>query len=66
MATQISWGISFGEVLEMFTERVKSPIVTRAVTMVDEANRAGGRISDILLAAAYDAREIKALEGFAA
>ncbi len=63
MATQISWGISFGEVLEMFTERVKSPIVTRAVTMVDEANRAGGRISDILLAAAYDAREIKALEG---
>ena len=62
MATQISWGISFGEVLEMFTERVKSPIVTRAVTMVDEANRAGGRISDILLAAAYDAREIKALE----
>ena len=63
MATQISWGISFGEVLEMFTERVQSPIVTRAVTMVDEANRAGGRISDILLAAAYDAREIKALEG---
>jgi flagellar protein FlaJ len=30
--------------------------------MVDEANRAGGRISDILLAASFDAREIKALE----
>jgi len=62
MASQISWGVSFGEVLEMFTERVTSPIVTRAVRMVDEANRAGGRISDILLAASYDAREIKALE----
>ena len=62
MAAQISWGISFGEVLEMFTERVTSPIVTRAVRMVDEANRAGGRISDILLAASFDAREIKALE----
>tara|TARA_B110000438_G_scaffold215512_1_gene207862 strand:+ start:2092 stop:3330 length:1239 start_codon:yes stop_codon:yes gene_type:complete len=62
MASQISWGISFGEVLEMFTERVTSPIVTRAVRMVDEANRAGGRISDILLAASFDAREIKALE----
>ena len=62
MASQISWGISFGEVLEMFTERVTSPIVTRAVRMVDEANSAGGRISDILLAASFDAREIKALE----
>ena len=62
MASQISWGVSFSEVLEMFTERVTSPIVTRAVRMVDEANRAGGRISDILLAASYDAKEIKALE----
>ncbi len=62
MSSQISWGVSFGEVLEMFTERVTSPIVTRAVRMVDEANKAGGKISDILLAASYDAREIKALE----
>jgi len=62
MSSQISWGVSFGEVLAMFTERVTSPIVTRAVRMVDEANKAGGKISDILLAASYDAREIKALE----
>ena len=62
MAAQISCGISFGECLDMFHERVTSPIVTRAVRMVDEANRAGGRISDILLAASFDAREIKALE----
>ena len=62
MSSQISWGVSFGEVLGMFTERVTSPIVTRAVRMVDEANKAGGKISDILLAASFDAREIKALE----
>lgn len=62
MSSQISWGVSFGEVLAMFTERVTSPIVTRAVRMVDEANKAGGKISDILLAASFDAREIKALE----
>ena len=64
MASQISWGVSFGEVLEMFTERVTSPIVTRAVRMVDEANRAGGRISDILLAASYDAKEISQRSNF--
>ena len=34
MSSQISWGVSFGEVLEMFTERVTSPIVTRVVRMV--------------------------------
>jgi len=62
MSTQLSWGVSFGEVMEMFSERVSSPVVTRAVRMVDEANKAGGKISDILLAASYDVREIKALE----
>ncbi len=62
MATQISWGVSFGEVLEMFTERVDSQIVKQAISMVDEANKAGGRISDILLAASYDAKEIKSLQ----
>ena len=62
MSTQLSWGVSFGEVMEMFAERVSSPVVTRAVRMVDEANKAGGKISDILLAASYDVREIKALE----
>ena len=62
MSTQLSWGVSFGEVMNMFSERVSSPVVTRAVRMVDEANKAGGKISDILLAAAYDVREIKALE----
>tara|TARA_Y100000588_G_scaffold394811_1_gene517440 strand:- start:371 stop:1555 length:1185 start_codon:yes stop_codon:yes gene_type:complete len=62
MSTQLSWGVSFGEVMNMFSERVSSPVVTRAVRMVDEANKAGGKISDILLAASYDVREIKALE----
>ena len=41
MSTQLSWGVSFGEVMNMFSERVSSPVVTRAVRMVDEANKAG-------------------------
>ena len=47
--------LATGEALPSFCNAV-------GVRMVDEANRAGGRISDILLAASYDAREIKALE----
>ena len=40
-----------------------SPLVHRAVSLVDEANKAGGKISDILVTAANDSREIKFLEG---
>lgn len=62
MATQLSWGISFTEVLNMFKERVKTKLIERSVSLVEQANRAGGKISDILMTAANDAREIKLLE----
>ena len=35
----------------------------RAITLIAEADRAGGKISDILVTAANDSREIKFLEG---
>ncbi len=62
MATQISWGIAFEDVLRLFADRVQTPLVERTVMMVAEANKAGGKISDILLTAAADAREIRFLK----
>jgi flagellar protein FlaJ len=65
MATQISWGIAFEDVLRLFrlfADRVRTPLVERTVMMVGEANKAGGKISDILLTAAADAREIRFLK----
>jgi len=62
MATQISWGIAFEDVLRLFADRVRTPLVERTVMMVAEANKAGGKISDILLTAAADAREIRFLK----
>ncbi|MCI0497817.1 MAG: type II secretion system F family protein [Thermoplasmata archaeon] len=62
MATQISWGIAFEDVLRLFADRVHTPLVERTVMMVGEANKAGGKISDILLTAAADAREIRFLK----
>ena len=35
----------------------------RAISLISEANRAGGKISDILVTAANDRRELKFLEG---
>jgi flagellar protein FlaJ len=63
MSDQLSWGVAFSDVLLMFADRVNTPLVKRAVSLVNEANRAGGKISDILVTAANDSREIKFLEG---
>ena len=59
MAAQVEWGIEFGEALERFADRVKTPLIDRTVALVVEAQRAGGNVVDILTAASDDAREIK-------
>ena len=56
-------GVAFGDVIVLFSERVGTPLVKRAISLIGEANRAGGKISDILVTAANDSREIKFLEG---
>ena len=62
MATQLSWGVAFSEVLRMFLERVHTGLIERSIALIEEANRAGGKISDILLNVAHDAQEIKMLD----
>ena len=63
MADQLSWGVAFGDVIDLFANRVGTPLVRRAISLIGEANKAGGKISDILVTAANDSREIKFLEG---
>ena len=63
MSDQLSWGIKFSDVMLQFAERVGTPLVKRAISLISEADRAGGKISDILVTAANDSREIKFLEG---
>ena len=62
MSDQLSWDVAFADVLDMFADRVGTPLVTRAISLIHEANKAGGKISDILVTAANDSREIKFLE----
>ncbi len=62
MATQVSWGVAFHEVLKMLSGRIKSPLVNRSVALIEEADKAGGKISDVLATASNDAREIKWLQ----
>lgn len=62
MAHQVSWGTPFTDSLRMFSARVQTPIITRAIALIVKATSAGGNARDVLSAAARDAREIKALQ----
>lgn len=62
MAHQLSWGSTFPDALRLFSERVGTPLVTRAVSLIIKATEAGGNVKDVLAAAARDSREIKSLE----
>lgn len=59
MAAQVEWGVEFGDALERFAQRTKTPLIDRTVALVVEAQRAGGNVVDVLTAASDDAREIK-------
>ncbi|MCA1811528.1 MAG: type II secretion system F family protein [Halobacteriales archaeon] len=63
MAAQVEWGIDFGDALARFAVRCKTPLIDRTVSLVVEAQRAGGNVTDILTAASEDAREIKQIVG---
>lgn len=59
MAAQVDWGVDFGDALTRFATRTKTPLIDRTVSLIVEAQRAGGSMVDILTAASEDAREIK-------
>jgi flagellar protein FlaJ len=57
MAAQIQWGVTAGETLRMFAERVNTPMVRRVVTIVVKASDAGGSVADVLTMVAHDTKE---------
>jgi flagellar protein FlaJ len=62
MAMQVSWGVSASRALDMFAERVNTPLVKRSVTLINEASSAGGNVSNVIDAAAKDTREIQIMK----
>lgn len=62
MDSSMSWGVSFEDTLINFSKRINTSLVSRSVALITQANRAGGRVSSVLEAAARDASEIKLLQ----
>ncbi|MCC7571776.1 MAG: type II secretion system F family protein [Candidatus Methanofastidiosum sp.] len=61
MASKISWGIPFDEVLTSFADKVKSDNIQGTVSLIVIAHHAGGNIIKILESAAESARMMRGL-----
>ncbi len=59
MSIQLSWGVAFNEVLKGLADTLNTRLVHRSVSLILEANKAGGKISDVLLTASHDTNEIR-------
>ncbi|MDI3483389.1 MAG: archaeal flagellar protein FlaJ [Candidatus Methanomethylophilaceae archaeon] len=62
MAAQIEWGVPAPEALQLFVDRVRTPLVERMIAIIIKANNAGGNVSDVLGMVARDAREARLME----
>ena len=54
MATQLEWGVPVAHALNLFEQRVPTPLVKRVVSIVTRANDAGGNVADVLTMVAHD------------
>jgi archaeal flagellar protein FlaJ len=59
MASQLEWGVPVARALELFQERVPTPLVQRVVSIITRANEAGGGVADVLTMVAHDTREVQ-------
>lgn len=62
LGNQISLGIPVNKALENFANDVNNPVISRAVTLISEAERAGGEIDYILQSVAESISEIEKLK----
>jgi len=62
LANQLSMGIVLTKAFEVFSGETKSPVISRAVSLISEAERAGGKIDTILDSVARSVNQIEQLK----
>src|SRR2546425_5020335 len=62
MAAQISWGVPATEALRLLSDRVKTPMVGRIVSIIVKSSDAGGDVADVLAMVSHDAKETQLTE----
>ena len=56
IVSSMLWGENFFELLEDFSRKIGSPLISRAITLIKEGFNVGGDLSDVLLNASQDIR----------
>lgn len=62
LANQISLGIPVKQALDNFALDIKSPIVSRAISLIREAEKSGGKIESILESVTFSISQIEKLK----
>jgi len=62
LANQIAIGIPVSKALDIFSRDVQNSVVTRSISLIREAERAGGRIENILESVAKSVSDIEKLK----
>lgn len=57
LSHQVAWGVPVIDALERFARRTATPLVERAVVLVQEAVRTGGPLTDVLRSAGHQAHQ---------
>lgn len=61
LANQISLGIPVKDALDIFARDIKSPVISRAISLIREAETSGGKIETILESVAFSVAQIEKL-----
>ncbi|MBM3247790.1 type II secretion system F family protein, partial [Candidatus Pacearchaeota archaeon] len=62
LANQIAVGIPVKDALEVFSSDIGSSIITRAISLIKEAERSGGRIENVLDSVTFSLGQIEKLK----
>lgn len=62
LANQISLGVPVKDALEIFSKDVRSPVISRAISLIKEAEKSGGKIESILESVSFSISQIEKLK----
>jgi flagellar protein FlaJ len=62
LANQISLGIPVKDALNVFAKEINSPVISRAISLIREAERSGGKIEVILESVSYSISQVEKLK----
>jgi flagellar protein FlaJ len=62
MAAQIKWGVPVTHTLNLFAERVNTPMTNRIVSIINKSSEAGGNVADVLTMVSNATKETQLVE----